>query len=85
MAPAGGHRSGLGPERVTDGGSGATAMARLLSARIGRFPSRDSTRACTMTGSRVGPCLHERHIEPNLEPSPSRVRHLHESKPLVRA
>ena len=40
MAPAGGHRLGLGPERVTDGGSGATAIAWPLSARTGRFPLR---------------------------------------------
>jgi hypothetical protein len=73
MAPAGGHRLGLGPERVTDGGSGATAIAWPLSAQIGRFRRRIRFPPRAATASRVGPCLPERLIEPNLEPSPSRA------------
>jgi hypothetical protein len=48
-------------------------------------PVADSTRACAMTGSWVGPGLHAADRAEPRALAQSRARHLHESKPLARA
>ena len=48
---------------------------------VGGFDSRRAPRP----GAGWVPACTSGCIEPNLEPSPSRARHLHESKPLARA